>query len=162
MIVPLTKQEVIPLVKGVSLLVAVVVIGVAGAEYQLNNLTMQSTYNKAFNIQRHEATYTIYILGKEGQFSARYSAGRIVRSGQAIVINNNMGQVAVPTAVTVDLHPALYWVEKWKGQFVVEAHKTKEALFHYFKEIEPFLMRGKEWVTHRIGRISQILAGFSQ
>ena len=162
MIVPLTRQEMAPLFKGVSLLIVVIIIGVAAAEYQLNNLTLQSSYNRAFNIQRYEGSYLVHILGKEGRFSARYPIAGLVYSNHTIILKNGDGQVAIPTNITVDLRPALYWAEKWKEQFLVEAFRTKESFFHYYREIEPYLVRGREWLKEQVSRITQILAGFSQ
>ncbi len=158
MLVRLTAVEMMPILKGIVVLMLFIVIGVAAAEYQLNSLTLQSTHVRSFNIKREQGIYSVHILGKSASVSAVYPIASLQHSGRQIILKNNSCNFTIPTMILIDVQQAEYWLNRWRRQFVDEAYKTKENFLTYFREIVGWLKIFNNWTNEQIKHIRYILA----
>ncbi len=153
MFVRLTAVEMMPILKGMVALMLFIVIGVAAAEYQLNSLTLQSTYVRSFNIKRDQGIYSAHILGTSASFSAVYPIASLQHSGRHIILKNNSCNFTIPTMILIDVQQAEYWPSRWRKKFVDEAYKTKENLLTYFGEVVAWVKIVNNWTNEQIKHI---------
>ena len=162
MFVSLSKAEMKPLLQGIALCFTLIIIGVAAAEYQLNSLTLRHSHNQSFNLTNQHGMYTIYVLWKSERFSALYSLASFEQSDGEIVLKHSQFSMTIPTMIQYNFEPIRHWPETWRKQFVAEAYKTKQSFLDYYHELEPALKIAHLWVSDKINRIRQLLAGNRQ
>ena len=162
MFISLSKAEMKPLLQGIAFCFTLIIIGVAAAEYQLNSLTLRHSRNQSFNVTNQQGTYTICVLGKSERFSALYSLAAFEHSAGKIVLKSDQFTVTIPTMIQYNFEPLRHWPETWRKQFVAEAYKTKQSFLDCYYELEPSLKTARLWVSDKINRMRQLLAGNRQ
>jgi hypothetical protein len=144
MFVRLTRNDAVVVSRGLLALAIIIVLGVAAAESQLNTLTEQSEFVKAFNIRQEAAgAYTAYMFGQQRSVSSAVTVGTIANAGSTLLIGVGGHNLAVPTATTLDLSDvvltAKHWLDLWYGQFIAEAWRTKQELAEIAAFVTPYL-----------------------
>ena len=151
-----------PIIRGVFIFAMCVIVGVAVAEHQVNQLTLSAPAVRSFNLTAEHGVYSFTFMGREGRTSVLYPLGDIRHDRSALVFHNRHVSVTLPTLYEVDIRPAGYWMRRWRDQFINEAEKTKEDLAIYIQEMEPWIRYAETWVRQQWERISRMLAGNRQ
>ena len=154
--------EMTPIIRGVVIFAMCVIVGVAVAEHQVNQLTLSAPAVRSFNLTAEHGVYSFTFMGREGRTSVLYPLGDIRHDRSALVFHNRHVSVTLPTLYEVDIRPAGYWMRRWRDQFINEAEKTKENLAMYIQEMEPWIRYAETWVRQQWERISRMLAGNRQ
>lgn len=136
MLSKLSSSDAFTLYCSLALLAIFIIVGVVAAEYQLNHLTQRQEYVQAFNIRRDGAGfYSAYLLGQGIKLRGLYPVAAISSTDRTLTVVYENTRITVPTAVDISLEVAVYWLEEWRRQFVVAAHKTKADLLGYLDQI---------------------------
>ena len=154
--------EMTPIIRGVFIFSMCVIIGVAVAEHQVNQLTLSAPAVRSFNLTAAHGVYSFSFMGREGRTSVLYQLGDLRHDKGALVFHNRHVSLTLPTLYEVDMRPARYWLRRWRDQFINEAEKTKKDLTTYIQELEPWIRQAEIWVRHEWERISRMLAGNRQ
>lgn len=153
MFVRLSREEVTPLLKGIMMVVFLILLGIAAAEYQLNSLTLQHQEVQAFNISRRYGAYSFHLLGYKSTISVVYPLAMIEYNGKQIVVNSKEGHssYAINTVLLLNASQIEYWLTRWGEQFVSEAYNTKRNLANSLHEVADYMIH-----------LRQMLAGSKQ
>ena len=158
----MTYGEMTPIIRGVSIFAICVIVGVAVAEYQVNQLTLSTPAVRSFNLKAEHGVYSFSFMGREVHTSFLYPLGDIRHDRSALVFHNRHFSLTLPTLYEVDIRPVGYWMRRWRDQFTNEAEKTKKDLNTYTQEMEPWIRHVNFWVRQQWERISRMLAGNRQ
>lgn len=122
---------------GVALLAAIIIFGVAAAEYQLNHLTKRQDCVEAFNIRRDPAGYyDFFLLGQSLRVKAVYPVAAIANTDRSLSVAAGDRRLTVPTVISVDLATIAYWTNEWGRQFVAAARQTGAELTGYAGQLK--------------------------
>jgi len=142
-------EEVMVLSRGIIAMLVFIIVGVAAAEHQLNDLTMQSPYVRSFNVRRDNGGYTAHVLGKGISISGQIPVGAVRNSSKDITIQVGGGRVTIPTVLYFNIERPIYWLNLWYGQFTDKAFRTKENLIGYLRETGPLVEKQLRWIKEQ-------------
>lgn len=125
--------------RGFVALMVIVLLGVAAAENQLNDLTQRQDFVQVANIRRDEVdgVYSAYLLGSSYHVRTIYPVASISNTPHSFTLEVAGTRLTVPTVLCFDLQKANYWLALWHQQFVTEAFKTKQELESYLLLFRP-------------------------
>jgi len=149
MLVRMPSDEIIILSKGIVAMLLFIMIGVAAAEHQLNDLTLQSSYVRSFNVQRDHGGYSAHILGNGMRINALYPVGTIHNSTNGITLQAGGYRATIPTILHFNIERPIYWLTRWYGQFTDEALRTKENLISYLQVMKPLVDKEIRWLKEQ-------------
>jgi hypothetical protein len=137
----LAAADMFVLGRGFIALAMVVLLGVATAEYQMNDMTQRQSFVQVANIRRDEiaGVYSAYLLGSSYRLKAIYPVAGIRNTPQSVTLEAAGMRLTVPTVVSFDLQKMNYWLALWRRQFVSEAFETKRQLENYLLMLRPML-----------------------
>lgn len=142
-------EEVVVLSRGIIAMLVFIMLGVAAAEHQLNDLTMQSPYVRSFNVRRDNGGYSAHVLGNGIRISGQIPVGAIRNSSKDITIQVSGSRVTIPTVLYFNIERPIYWLNVWYGQFTDKAFQTKENLIGYLRETRPLVESQLRWIKEQ-------------
>lgn len=142
-------EEVVILSRGIIAMLVFIMLGVAAAEHQLNDMTMQSPYVRSFNIRRDNGGYAAHVLGNGIRISGQIPVAAIRNSSKDITLQVSGSRVTIPTVLYFNIERPLYWLNVWYGQFTEKAFQTKENLSGYLRETRPLVERQLHWLKEQ-------------
>jgi hypothetical protein len=143
------SEEVIVLTRGFIAMLIFIVLGVAAAEHQLNDMTMQSPYVRSFNVRRDSGGYSAHVLGNGININGQFPVGSVYNTAKAITFQSGGNRITIPTVLYFNIERPIYWLNLWYGQFMEEAYRTKENLTGYMRDLKPFLDKELRWLKEQ-------------
>lgn len=142
-------EEVVILSRGIIAMLVFIMLGVAAAEHQLNDMTMQSPYVRSFNVRRENGGYSAHVLGNGIRISGQIPVAAIRNSSKDITLQVSGSRVTIPTVLYFNIERPIYWLNVWYGQFTEKAFQTKENLSGYLREIRPLVEGQLHWLKEQ-------------
>lgn len=125
--------------RGLIILLAIVMIGVGVAEYQLGTLTQRPEQERFFYLGRNqEYIYSAYAFGYGLNLGKLYPLGSISVEEANVQLAIANYTITFPTKIRIDGSRLWYWVDMWRRQFIAEAFAAKTTAIEYWNQARPY------------------------